>query len=478
VTELAFLTIAKASNLIATRKLSPVELTEAYLARIEALDHLLDSFVTLTAARARAEAKTAEATIMATGPVSRMHGIPYCLKDIYETAGIRTTAMSKLLADNIPTRDSCCQEKLVASGGVLLGKNATWEFAHGGPSWDILFPPARNPWNPAHSPAGSSSGSGAAVAAGFAPATLGSDTGGSIRGPAAACGIAGLKPTYGLVSRRGVIPNCFSHDHAGPLAWTSEDLAILMQIIAGHDPEDPGSANVPIPDYTAALTGDVKGLTIGVPTSWLEEDPLKPATKAAFEAALEVFRGLGCSVRPVKLPPLRQFDDAKKTIAVAELFAIHGKDLRTRPNLFGASLRYRIIAGGLVRAEEYINAMRMRTDLARAMQAVMATVDVLMLPTGEPAGKLEPVPPSSLFTRSSFTTPFNVGGNPALSVCSGFADNGLPFSLQIAGRLFDDATVLRVGDAYESHALAQTAAGSGGAGDGVTRHASCRRASH
>jgi aspartyl-tRNA(Asn)/glutamyl-tRNA(Gln) amidotransferase subunit A len=313
----------------------------------------------------------------------------------------------------------------------------------------VLFPPARNPWNPAYSPAGSSSGSGAAIAAGFAPATLGSDTGGSIRGPAAACGIAGLKPTYGLVSRRGVLPNCFSHDHAGPLAWTSEDLAILMQVIAGHDPQDPGSANVPIPDYTAALTGNVKGLVIGVPESWLQEDKPTQATLAAFEAALEVFRDLGCSIRPVKLPPLQQYDDAKKTIAVAELFAIHGKDLRTRPELFGASLRFRIIAGGLVRAEEYINAMRMRTDLARAMQTVMETVDVLMLPTGEPAGKLEPVPHSSLFTRASFTTPFNVGGNPALSVCCGFADNGVPFSLQIAGRLFDDATVLRVGDAYE-----------------------------
>lgn len=445
-----FLTIAEASKLIATRRLSPVELTEAYLTRIEALDRLLDSFVTVIAERARAEARAAEATIMASGPVSRMHGIPYCLKDIYETAGIPTTAMSKLLADNVPTRDSYCQEKLVAAGGVLLGKNATWEFAHGGPSWDILYPPARNPWNREHSPAGSSSGSGAAIAAGFSPATLGSDTGGSIRGPAAACGIAGLKPTYGLVSRRGVIPNCFSHDHAGPLAWTCEDLAILMQVIAGHDPEDPGSANVPIPDYTAALTGDVTGLVIGVPASWLDdEDPPTPETKAAFEAALDVFRGLGCLVRPVNLPPLRQYDDAKKTIAVAELFTIHGKDLRTRPHLFGASLRYRIIAGGLVRAEDYINAMRLRTDLARAMQNVMQTVDVLMLPTAEPAGKLEPIPPSSLFTRSSFTTPFNVGGNPAVSVCSGFAANGMPFSLQIAGKLFDDATVLRVGDAYE-----------------------------
>ncbi len=448
--DLTFLTIAEASKLIATRQVSPVELTEACLARIEAYDHLLDSFVTLTAERARTEAKAAEATIMASGPVSRMHGIPYCLKDIFDTAGIRTTAMSKLLADNVPARDSFCQEKLAAAGGVLLGKNATWEFAHGGPSWDVLFPPARNPWNPENSPAGSSSGSGAAVAAGFAPATLGTDTGGSIRGPAAACGIAGLKPTYGLVSRRGVIPNCFSHDHAGPLAWTTEDVAILLQVIAGHDPEDPGSAQVPIPDYTAALTGDVKGLVIGVPVNWLEEEaPPKPATKAAFEAALDVFRGLGATVRPVTLPPLKRFDDCKKTIAVAELFTIHATDLRTRPELFGASLRYRIIAGGLVRAEEYIQAMRQRTDLARAMQAVMATIDVLMLPTQEPAGKLEPIPPETLFTRTSYTTPFNTGGNPALSVCSGFAEDGMPFSLQIVGRLFDEPAVLRVGDAYE-----------------------------
>jgi aspartyl-tRNA(Asn)/glutamyl-tRNA(Gln) amidotransferase subunit A len=450
VTELAFLTIAEASRLIAKRELSPVELAEACLRRIETLDSQLDSFVTVTAERARAEAKAAETAIIASGPQGRLHGIPYCLKDIFDTAGIRTTAMSKLLADNVPARDSRCQEKLAAAGGVLLGKNATWEFAHGGPSWDILFPPARNPWDRTCSPAGSSSGSAAAVAAGFSPATLGSDTGGSIRGPAAACGIAGLKPTYGLVSRRGVLPNCFSQDHAGPLAWTTEDVAILLQAIAGHDPEDPGSADVPIPDYSAALTGNVKGLVIGVPTHWLEKEaPPSPATMAAFEAALDVFRGLGASVRPVTLPPIEQFDDAKKIIAISELFTIHAADLRKRPEMFGASLRYRIIAGGLVRAEDYIQAMRLRTELARSLQAVLSTVDLLMLPTGEPARKLEPVHPSTLFTQPSLTAAFNVGGNPALSVCSGFDARGLPFSLQIVGRLFDEATVLRAGDAYE-----------------------------
>lgn len=448
--DLHFLTIAEAARLIAARKLSPVELTEAYLARIERLDGQLDSFVTVTADRARRDARAAEAEIMRDGPRGPMHGVPYCLKDIFDTQGIRTTGMSKLLADNVPARDSFCTERLVQAGGVLLGKNATWEFAHGGPSWDVLFPPARNPWNTEHHPAGSSSGSAAAVAAGFAPATLGTDTGGSIRQPAAACGIAGIKPTYGRVSRRGVVPNCFSHDHAGPLAWTVEDTAILLQTVAGHDPEDPASANRPVPDYAQALTGDVTGLRIGVPWRWLEtEAPASPETRANFDAALDVFRRLGAEIAEVTLPPVRQYDDTKKIIAVSELFAIHGADLRARPELFGASLRFRIIAGGLVRAEEYVQAMRARTDLARAMQAAFAGIDVMLLPAAEPAGKLEPVPPSWLFDKPSYTTAFNLAGNPALSLCSGFAANGMPFALQVVGRLFDEATVFRAGDAYE-----------------------------
>jgi aspartyl-tRNA(Asn)/glutamyl-tRNA(Gln) amidotransferase subunit A len=448
--ELHFITIAEASRSIAKRELSPVELTEAYLQRIAAIDSQLLSFVTPTAELARQRARAAEAEIMRGGPRSPLHGIPYCLKDIVETAGIRTTAQSKLLADHVPTKDAVVAEKFVAAGGIMLGKTATWEFAHGGPSWDTLFPPAHNPWNTDHHPAGSSSGSGAAVAAGLAPATIGSDTGGSIRGPAAACGIAGLKPTYGLVSRRGVLPNCFSHDHVGPLAWTSQDVAILLSIIAGHDPADPGSADVPMQDYAAGLDAGIAGLVVGVPWRWLEEEaPLTPETRAGFDAALTVFRDLGAEIRAVEPPPMQLFNDAKKVIAMAELYSIHEKDLKTRPELFGASLRYRIIAGGLIRAEDYVQAMRVRRDLATAMQRLFATIDLMLLPTGEPAGKLEPVPHSSLFTGPSLTTPFNVSGNPALAVCSGFGADGMPQSLQIAGRLFDDATVLRAGYAYE-----------------------------
>jgi aspartyl-tRNA(Asn)/glutamyl-tRNA(Gln) amidotransferase subunit A len=444
------LTIAEAGALIAARRLTPVDLVETCLARIAALDGRLDSFVTVTAERARRDAKKAEAEIMASGPRGPLHGIPYGLKDIFDVAGVRTTAQSRLLADNVALEDSVCAAKLDAAGAILLGKNATWEFAHGGPSWDVLFPPARNPWDLDHSPAGSSSGSAAAVAAGLAPMSLGSDTGGSIRSPAAACGIAGLKPTYGRVSRRGVVPNCFSHDHAGPLAWTSRDVALVLGVIAGHDPRDPASASRTVPDYAAALTGHVEDLVIGVPRRWLEHElPPSPATRAAFDAALGVFQTLGAEIREVSLPPVLDYHATMKVIAVSELFAIHGADLRARPDQFGESLRYRVIAGGLVRAEEYLWALRARTHLARAMQDALATVDVVMLPTAEPAGRLQPVHPAGTFTQPSYTSPFSVTGNPALSVCSGFDVSGLPFSLQIVGRLFDEATVLRAGDAYE-----------------------------
>lgn len=444
-----FLTITEAAKLIAARRLSPVELVETCLARIETLDGQLNSFVTVTAERARRDASKAESEIMNSGPRGPLHGIPYCLKDIFDVAGVRTTAQSRLLANNVAVEDSACAARLEAAGAILLGKNATWEFAHGGPSWDVLFPPARNPWNADYSPAGSSSGSAAAVAAGLAPFSLGSDTGGSIRSPAAACGIAGLKPTYGRVSRRGILPNCFTHDHAGPLAWTCGDLALVMAAIAGHDPRDPGSAARDVPDYAAALTGDVEGLVIGVPWRWLEDElPPGPATRAALDAALGVFSALGAVVRDISLPSIREYHAAIRVIAVSELFAIHGNDLRSRPEMFGQSMRYRIISGGLVRAEEYLLAQRARTDLARAMQDALAKVDVIMLPTGEPAERLQPVPPASLF-NPSYTSPFSVSGNPALSVCTGFNDVGMPFSLQIVGKLFDEGTVLRTGDAYE-----------------------------
>ncbi|OZI20433.1 hypothetical protein CAL26_23325 [Bordetella genomosp. 9] len=445
-----FLTIAQASRMIADRTLSPVELTQACLARMEAVDAALCSFITPTPELALAQARAAEAEIARDGPRGPLHGIPYSLKDIYETAGIRTTGQSRVLAEYVPVRDGPAQQALQDAGGVLLGKTTTWEFAHGGPSWDVVAPPAHNPWNTGRHPAGSSSGSGAAIAAGLCPASMGSDTGGSIRMPAAACGIAGIKPTYGRVSRRGVLPNSFSHDHTGPMAWTSEDLAILLGVVAGHDPLDPGSADQPVPDYRAALNGDLRGLKIGVPWAWMEQEaPISAGSRQALDNALDVLRGLGAIVQPVTLPSLLAYNDCKRVIAMAELFSIHQHTLRNAPELLGASLRYRIIGGALLRAEDYVQAMRMRAELAAAMQAAFEQVDLIVTHCAEPAGKLEPTSPHWMFSQPNYTTPFNSAGNPALSVCNGFDADGMPYSLQIAGRLFDEATVLRAGDAYE-----------------------------
>src|SRR5499427_3549165 len=262
--ELGFLTIAEAARRIERKELSPVELTNTLIRRAEALDPQINAYLWLTAERALDQAKSAEREIMAGACRGPMHGIPFGLKDIYATAGIRTTGHSMICLDTVPSADATTVKKLYEAGAVLTGKLATHEFAHGGPSFDLPWPPARNPWNREHFTGGSSSGSGAGVAAGLMMGALGSDTGGSIRNPAALCGLAGLKPTYGLVSRFGVYTNSFSYDHAGPMTWSVDDCAIMLQAIAGHDPKDPASADRPVSDYRAALTGDIKGLRIGV----------------------------------------------------------------------------------------------------------------------------------------------------------------------------------------------------------------------
>src|SRR3954451_16073962 len=266
--DVAFLTIAELNRLYRQRELSPLEVTKALLARIAAHDGKLYSFLRLTEDVALREAAEAERELMAGHLRGPMHGIPYALKDIVETAGILTTGHSKLRQDYVPAADAELVTRLKSAGGVMLGKLATWEFALGGPSFDLPWPPARNPWNPDHLPGGSSSAAGAAVAAGFVPGAIGTDTGGSIRGPAALCGIAGIKPTYGRVSRRGVFPNTFSMDHCGPLCRSAEDIALFLQVIAGFDAEDPGSEDVPVPDYRAALTGRIEGLRFGLIEHW------------------------------------------------------------------------------------------------------------------------------------------------------------------------------------------------------------------
>jgi aspartyl-tRNA(Asn)/glutamyl-tRNA(Gln) amidotransferase subunit A len=449
--EVAFLTIAEVSRLIEQKKLSPVELTTALIRRTQAIDPQLNTYLLLTAERALDQARQAEREIAAGHYRGPMHGIPFGLKDIYSTAGVRTTGHSRICLDTVPTADATTVKKLYEAGAVLTGKLATHEFAHGGPSFDLPWPPARNPWNREHFTGGSSSGSGAAVAAGLVPAALGSDTGGSIRGPAALCGIVGLKPTYGLVSRHGVYTNSFSFDHAGPMTWTVEDCAIMLQAIAGYDAKDPASAVRPVPDYRAALTGDIKGLRIGVVCHLHQDDcAVTPEVSAALEQALKVFSLLGATLGEVRLRPALDYYDVKITIAESELLAVHEHALRTRPGDFGEDFLGRVLPAVLINGRDYIQAQRERRRMLAEMAPVYANYDVLVTATaGGPAPSLGTWHTIEFWRRASLTTPFKVTGGPALAQCIGFSSNGLPLSMQIAGRPFDDATVLRIAHAYE-----------------------------
>jgi aspartyl-tRNA(Asn)/glutamyl-tRNA(Gln) amidotransferase subunit A len=449
--ELAFLTIAEAARLIERKQLSPVELTAALIRRTETLDPQLNAYLLLTADRALDQARRAEREIMAGGYRGPMHGIPFAVKDIYATAGIRTTGHSRVCIDTVPSADATTVSKLYEAGGALTGKLATHEFAHGGPSFDLPWPPARNPWNREHFTGGSSSGSGAAVAAGFVPAALGSDTGGSIRGPAALCGIVGVKPTYGLVSRCGVYANSFSFDHAGPMTWTVEDSAIVLQAIAGHDPNDPASATRPVPDYRAALTGDIKGLRIGIVRHLHEDDcAVTHEVSAALAEAFAVLRSLGATLGEVRLRPAQDYYDVKVTIAESELLAVHEEALRTRPGDFGEDFLGRVLPALLISGRDYVQAQRERRRMLAEMAPVYADYDVLVTATaGAPAPRLGTWRTIEFWKRPSLTTPFNVTGGPALAQCIGFSSSGLPFSMQVVGRPFDDATVLRVAQAYE-----------------------------
>ncbi len=446
-----YLTIAEASRLIEKKELSPVELVDSRLARIGRLDDRLNSFIRVLADEARRDARAAEKEIAGGRWRGPLHGIPIGLKDIYETAGVATTGHSKVMQDHVPLTDAVSVTKLREAGAIVMGKLATHEFALGGPSFDLPWPPARNPWNTAHFTGGSSSGTGASVAAGLVLGGTGSDTGGSIRGPAAYCGLAGIKPTYGLISRRGVLPLAFSLDHAGPLAWTAEDNAIMLQAMAGHDPADPGSENVPLPDYRAALRGDVKGLRIGLVRHFYERDnQANDATRDAIAAAARVFEGLGCEVRELTLSPLADWAACGMTIMQAEAYSIHEHHLKTRFTDYGEIFRDRMALAGLVTGADYVQALRRRRELVDELDRAMADLDLVMTAAApSEAPKIDEVPKFAILERPSLTIAFNVTGSPAMSVCCGYTEGGLPLSFQIVGKRFDDATVLRAAHAYE-----------------------------
>jgi len=444
----AGLTLAAAARALKAGTLSPVDLLDASLERIRSWDPGLNAFVLLTETRARADAERAQREIAAGQWRGPLHGVPYGLKDIIDTSGIRTTCHSRLLLENVPARDAHVAALLHQAGGVLMGKLATHEFATGGPAFDLPFPPARNPWDRACFTGGSSSGSGAAVASGMLPLALGTDTGGSIRLPAAYCGVAGIKPTYGRVSRRGVAPLSFSLDHIGPLCWTVEDCALSLGVLAGFDAADAGSADLPVPDYAAALAGGVSGKTIGYVRAFSEGASDDMA--AGIEAALAELSRLGARIVEIALPDMSLFQAAYRAICGAEGFAVHAHDLRTRPQLYARVTRERLMVGAFVTGDDYVQGQRLRRELAAAVDSALQDVDLLACATIlTPAPKLEDVDTSPLRRAAPITVPFNITGHPALSLCCGYGRGGLPLALQLVGRPFDEAGVLAAGHAYE-----------------------------
>jgi aspartyl-tRNA(Asn)/glutamyl-tRNA(Gln) amidotransferase subunit A len=444
--------IAEAGKLLRSGKVTSMALTEHALERIKSIDPLINSFITLTRESALAEAARADADFAKGIDKGPMQGIPHALKDIYGTAGIRTTCHSKLLLDNVPKEDSVVAAKFKAQGAVMLGKLATHEFAFGGPSFDLPFPPARNPWNRDHIPGGSSSGSGAAVAAGIVRMAMGSDTGGSIRGPAGYCGTIGLKPTYGLVSRRGVFPLSYTLDHYGPLSWTVEDSAIAMEVIAGFDPLDPGSADVPVPDFRGKLGQGVQGMRLGLPRHWFAKvDGASPESLRAIDDAAQTLARLGAIIEEIELPDYELYNACGRVILFSEAYAIHEKDFQTRPLDYGMYTYLRMTMGAMVTATDFTQAQRLRRELSQAVNARLKHCDALITAsTLTPAHAFADLDPNSPPNFPIQTMPSDVTGNPAMSIPTGFSSSGLPLSMQIIGRAFDEPTVLGIGAAFEA----------------------------
>jgi aspartyl-tRNA(Asn)/glutamyl-tRNA(Gln) amidotransferase subunit A len=449
--EVTGLSIADASDLLQGRKLSPVELTNACLARIERLNPVLNAFITVTGEQALADARAAEAEIARGRRRGPLHGIPIALKDLFDTAGVRTTAGSAVFADRVPPEDAEVVRRLKASGAVLLGKLNMHEFAYGDTSAQTHFGPVRNPWDRSRISGGSSGGSAAAVAARLCFGALGSDTGGSVRQPAAYCGIVGLKPSYGLVSTRGVVPLSWSLDHVGPMCRTVADAAMLLQPIAGYDALDINSVNAVVPDYRKALRQKVSALRIGIPRA-VFYDMLDPDIEQAVRQALAVIARLTASTRDVELPPYQTLP-----VVGAEAWVFHAPYFTKTPQLYQPGTRQRLQGGSAVSAAAYIEGRRELERLRRAVAGVFSAVDLLVTPTtpvlpqtvDEAVNNPALPPPGGVALSLRNTQPFDIFGLPSISVPCGFSRSGLPIGLEISGPRLGETQVLALAQAYE-----------------------------
>ncbi len=444
------LTIAQAGRLLQRRDISPVELVEASLRRIEALDYKTHAFITVTADLAREQAQVAEREIGGGNYRSPLHGIPFGLKDIFNTKGVLSTGGSKVLASHIPTQNATVVDKLYQAGGILVGKQQTHEMAHGGPSFDTPWPPSRNPWNLRHFTGGSSSGSAAAVAGRLVPAALGSDTGGSIRGPSGHCGITGLMPTYGIVSRAGMFRNSYTFDHAGPMARTAEDCAILLQSIVGYDPNDSGSVDRGRPRFSEMIDGGIKGLRIGVLRSWWESE-LKVGEdhSKALNDAVRVFSDMGAIVENCATPSLTEAITIKIIIAESELFNVHRQTLINHPEDFGRVMLERVLPGCLFQSTDFVQALRKHRRYVARMKPLFQRYDVLLAPGVGAATVLEEYPTLSFWKSPNFLAPFNLARCPTLALPCGFSQSGLPLGMQLCTKPYEEARLLRAGHAYQ-----------------------------
>jgi len=454
---LAYLPISELAPLLYTRQISPVDLTREVLDQIEEVEPMINAYITVLKDQALFEAHVAERQILEGNYLGPLHGIPIGIKDMLKTRGIRTTAGSAVLSHFIPSYDATSVIRLHQAGAIIIGKQNCHEFAYGSTNNNLTFGATRNPWKLNYIPGGSSGGSAAAVAASECIASLGTDSGGSIRNPAACCGTVGLKPTYGRVSTFGAIPLSWSMDTLGPLTKTVMDAALLLQVIAGYDPFDLTTSSCPVPNYIQGIVNGIQDVRIGIPRDYFFER-IDPEVKLIVERAIRVLIDLGATPIEISLPYMELSLLCSYTILFAEATSYHEPLLRQYADLYSPDVRLYLEAGHVISATDYLKAQRLRTLIKQSLHEAMKLVDVIATPTvPSPALKIgqstvilggrEENINDAMFR---YTCPFNLSGQPAIALPCGFTTDGLPISLQLAGRPFEESTIFRVAQAFES----------------------------